>query len=93
MQVATRDQGPRTEANGSRTITVTSTPEPTPASTSDTGETTTASTSSAGVLRLRGGPTRRQHVAWSTDTVDNEGMGKKKSKSEINWHCTALEQH
>ncbi|GMK55227.1 hypothetical protein CspeluHIS016_0202830 [Cutaneotrichosporon spelunceum] len=36
--------------------------------------------SSVGVLRLRGGPGRRQRVVWTSDTVDNEGMGKKKSK-------------
>ena len=35
-----------------------------------------------GVLRLRGGPIRRQRVMWTEETVDNEGMGKKKSKSE-----------
>ena len=35
-----------------------------------------------GVLRLRGGPNQRQKVVWSDETVDNEGMGKKKSKSK-----------
>lgn len=35
----------------------------------------------AGRLVLRGGPTRRQRVQWEEGTVDNEGMGKKKSKS------------
>lgn len=35
-----------------------------------------------GVLKLRGDrPARRQKVVWSEGTVDNEGMGKKKSKS------------
>lgn len=33
-----------------------------------------------GVLRLRGGPDTRPHVVWSDDVIDNEGMGKKKSK-------------
>ncbi|WWC89198.1 uncharacterized protein L201_004116 [Kwoniella dendrophila CBS 6074] len=33
-----------------------------------------------GVLKLRGGPTKKQKVVWSDETVDNEGMGKKKSK-------------
>lgn len=37
---------------------------------------------SIGVLRLRGAPARRQRVMWTTDTVDNEGMDKKKSKSK-----------
>lgn len=36
-----------------------------------------------GVLKLRGGPSRRQRVVWSEGTVDNEGMGKKKSKSRF----------
>ena len=35
-----------------------------------------------GVLMLRGGRRTRPRVAWSEDVVDNEGMGKKKSKSE-----------
>ncbi|WVW84061.1 hypothetical protein I302_106089 [Kwoniella bestiolae CBS 10118] len=34
----------------------------------------------AGVLKLRGGPLKKQRVVWSDETVDNEGMGKKKSK-------------
>ena len=35
-----------------------------------------------GALRLRGGPRRsRQRVAWDEDVVDNEGAGRKKSKS------------
>ena len=36
-----------------------------------------------GVLHLRGGPRRRPRVAWTEDVIDNEGMGKKKSKSEF----------
>jgi hypothetical protein len=43
---------------------------------------------SLGVLHLQGARdpnaqprTRRQHVEWTEDTVDNEGAGKKKSKS------------
>jgi hypothetical protein len=36
--------------------------------------------SDGGVLRLRGGGNTRR-VVWSSETVDNEGMGKKKSKS------------
>lgn len=37
-----------------------------------------------GTLSLRGGPRSRQRVAWTEDVVDNEGMGKKKSKSMFN---------
>jgi Protein phosphatase inhibitor len=35
----------------------------------------------AGTLRLRGGPRARPHVVWDEDVVDNEGLGRKKSKS------------
>jgi len=31
-------------------------------------------------LILRGGPGTRHHVAWSDTVVDNEGLGRKKSK-------------
>lgn len=35
-----------------------------------------------GVLKLRGDrPVRRQKVGWTEGTIDNEGLGKKKSKS------------
>ncbi|KAH8983683.1 phosphatase inhibitor-domain-containing protein [Lactarius hatsudake] len=34
----------------------------------------------AGTLHLRGGPHNRPHVVWSEDVVDNEGLGRKKSK-------------
>lgn len=33
-----------------------------------------------GTLRLRGGPRSRPRVVWGEDVVDNEGLGKKKSK-------------
>lgn len=47
-----------------------------------------------GVLMLRGGRRTRPRVAWSEDVVDNEGMGKKKSKSELIFcfHCSALKR-
>ena len=35
-----------------------------------------------GTLRLRGAARHRQRVVWREDVVDNEGAGKKKSKSE-----------
>lgn len=34
----------------------------------------------AGTLHLRGGLRNRPHVAWGEDVVDNEGLGRKKSK-------------
>ena len=42
-----------------------------------------AQTNSAptGTLRLRGGPRDRPRVVWDEDVVDNEGLGRKKSKS------------
>lgn len=36
-----------------------------------------------GVLRLRGGPRSAPRVQWNEDVVDNEGSGKKKSKSAL----------
>ena len=38
--------------------------------------------STVGTLRLRGVARHRQRVVWREDVVDNEGAGKKKSKSE-----------
>jgi len=35
----------------------------------------------AGTLRLRGAQRDGPHVAWNEDVVDNEGLGRKKSKS------------
>ena len=33
-----------------------------------------------GTLRLRGGPIEDRRVRWDQGVIDNEGMGKKKSK-------------
>jgi protein phosphatase 1 regulatory subunit 11 len=63
--------------SGSRTITQTATPVRDADQNANNGE----SSAPTGVLKLRGGPSRRQRVVWSEGTVDNEGMGKKKSKS------------
>jgi hypothetical protein len=67
--------------NGSRTITLTTTSAP-----SGTGSHSDVDSNSRppdGVLRLRGGPRRRDgpRVTWGEEVVDNEGCGKKKSKS------------
>lgn len=35
----------------------------------------------SGSIRLRGAPRSRQRVVWDASVVDNEHMGKKKSKS------------
>ena len=68
-----------TTESASRTMTISPTPDNNESgpSRSDHGR-----ESSIGVLKLRGGPVRRQRVMWSDETIDNEGMGKKKSKSE-----------
>jgi len=63
--------------SGSRTLTQTATPARGAGENTNNGE----PSEPVGVLKLRGGPSRRQKVVWSEETVDNEGMGKKKSKS------------
>jgi hypothetical protein len=66
--------------SGSRTLTQTATPARGAGEDTNNGE----PSEPVGVLKLRGGPSRRQKVVWSEETVDNEGMGKKKSKSALN---------
>lgn len=41
------------------------------------------------VLHLRAGPSTERRVVWTEETVDNEGLGKKKSKSE-SYYCLPL---
>ena len=86
-QAATRGR-PRTQApaDGSRTIVLhDSQPreEDRGATSSGSGDERQSDSQSGivGVLRLRGAPRSRPRVAWTEDVVDNEGMGKKKSKS------------
>lgn len=45
-------------------------------------QTTPTDTSPQTVLQLRAGPSTERRVVWTEETVDNEGLGKKKSKSE-----------
>lgn len=49
----------------------------------DAGDHGNADGTVAGRLRLRGAARTRPRVAWVEDTVDNEGMGKKKTKSAL----------
>lgn len=42
---------------------------------------TAAEPAPTGTLRLHGGPRSRPRVVWDEDVVDNEGLGRKKSKS------------
>ena len=67
--------------HGSRTMTITSAP---PVHGNDDGDDIeNRPDGPVGVLRLRGGPRNpRQRVVWDDDVVDNEGCGRKKSKSE-----------
>ena len=78
MSISASGPSQRSAEYASRTqiITPTPTPEAGPSDPNGSG-----STPSIGVLRLRGGPIQRQKVNWTEETVDNEGMGKKKSKS------------
>jgi protein phosphatase 1 regulatory subunit 11 len=62
--------------DGSRTITL----DPTETqSESDSGD------DSFGILRLRGDPAARgpRQIQWADDVVDNEHLGRKKSKSKL----------
>lgn len=76
--------GPSTSApgDGSRTVTITA-HDSEPIDENDNDGTESSSDAVVGALRLRGGPRRRnvQRVAWEEGTIDNEGAGKKKSKS------------
>jgi hypothetical protein len=69
--------------DGSRTVIITDAlPRPEDESSDNLDQTSTV-----GTIRLRGGPRRiRQHVAWEEDVVDNEGSGKKSSKSASSIH-------
>lgn len=71
----TMPRSPPPQDSGSRTLTTTA------ASTDhDTDQETVA------VLRLRAGPSRRRRVVWDEGVVDNEGLGRKSSKSKpVSW--------
>ena len=75
--------GPSTAApgDGSRTLTITN--DPTREIDEHGGEgDEEGDRGFVGSIRLRGGRRRTQaHVVWGEDVVDNEGCGKKKSKS------------
>lgn len=82
MSARATAQPTRPDNHGSRTMTITPTTDTEAGPSTGSPPTSRSETpSSVGVLRLRGAPARRQHVMWTSDTVDNEGMGKKKSKS------------
>jgi protein phosphatase 1 regulatory subunit 11 len=74
-----RRPGTSTPGDGSRTVTITDA-----APREDDGAPSGSASEPApvGALHLRGGNRRtRQRVAWDEDVVDNEGCGRKSSKS------------
>jgi hypothetical protein len=81
LRAAQRRPDTSAPSDGSRTITITGAPphEDDGSSAGPSGE----SSSAVGTLRLRGATKKsRQRVVWSDDVVDNEGCGRKSSKSE-----------
>ena len=88
MQAATRRR-PQTSApgDGSRTITIHDNGVGEQDDEGSNPDAAGPSGGSTGVLRLRGGPRSRPQVAWQDDVVDNEGFGRKKSKS---MSCTII---
>ena len=68
--------------DGSRTILATD-PQTHEAPHADDPSPSTRVTPQVGVLRLRGGPRSTQRVVWREDVIDNEGCGKKSSKSTL----------
>lgn len=73
---------PTTAEHGSRTIVVTDA-QPREDPHADPTSPPTRMPPQGGVLRLRGGPRNTQRVVWREDVVDNEGCGKKSSKSML----------
>jgi protein phosphatase 1 regulatory subunit 11 len=73
---------PTTAEHGSRTILLTDA-QPREGPHADRGSPSTRVAPQGGVLRLRGGPRNTQRVVWREDVVDNEGCGKKSSKSML----------
>ncbi|RUP50635.1 phosphatase inhibitor-domain-containing protein [Jimgerdemannia flammicorona] len=76
----TRTQGPIPASYASRTLILD--PTETPEQGEGSAEDGSQSTSSVGILRLRGDLSARasRKIKWDDKVVDNEGMGKKKSK-------------
>lgn len=66
------------DAHGSRTLTTTATPADGGAPAADESE----NPRDVGALRLRGRAMPTQRVQWTQETVDNEGLNRKKSKSQ-----------
>ncbi|KAF4615826.1 hypothetical protein D9613_012433 [Agrocybe pediades] len=84
LSTALRSRGPNagTPTDGSRTMTITRDPTKEHPD-SDENEEQGPGGQAVGTLHLRGArrPTNRPRVAWNEDVIDNEGCGKKKSKT------------
>lgn len=82
MYTATRN-GPSTSApgDGSRTLTITN--NPTREENGDEQGDDSEGGQVIGTLRLRTTRQTGPRVAWDEDVIDNEGFGKKKSKSKF----------
>ena len=76
--MATAQRAAPPASDGSRTVTVTPTPTPDQAEPAAAGP----STGTVGTLRLRARAMPGTRVQWSEETVDNEGLNRKKSKSQ-----------
>ncbi|BGP58196.1 hypothetical protein JCM8202_004735 [Rhodotorula sphaerocarpa] len=78
MQQRTAMRAPQAtpDAHGSRTLTTTATPADGGAPAADESE----NPRDVGALRLRGRAMPTQRVQWTQETVDNEGLNRKKSK-------------
>jgi protein phosphatase 1 regulatory subunit 11 len=72
--------GPSASAptDGSRTLIIT---DSNPREEGDPSNAPDGPSPPVGLLRLRGGPRNTQRVVWGEDVVDNEGCGRKSSKS------------
>ncbi|BGP51697.1 Type 1 phosphatases regulator ypi1 [Rhodotorula kratochvilovae] len=82
MSTAPRAVGPTPASHSSRTLTLSDAP-PSTSSSADPAHPAAAGgpgPSTAGVLRLRGRGDPGRGVTWAGGTVDNEGLGRKKSK-------------
>jgi protein phosphatase 1 regulatory subunit 11 len=84
MSLSTRrNPGTRGAADGSRTLTLRDDQPREDDGAGAPGAGPSGTAPDDGVLHLRGGPhaARPRRVMWTEDTVDNEGAGRKKSKS------------
>jgi protein phosphatase 1 regulatory subunit 11 len=73
----------RPETYGSRTMTIHPEELAEEQGSASSGEANDSSTQPVGTLKLRGGggQSSNRKVKWDDDVIDNEGLGRKKSKS------------